>query len=94
MVGRIAAITAKGREVAAVLRAHAARGRTLFLSIHQIADAGRMCDRFVLLSGGRMRGEGTLEELRARVAVPCDGRSPGADAAAGQALEEVFLALT
>ena len=42
---------------------HAARGRTLFLSIHQIADAARVCDRFVLLSGGRVRGEGTLDEL-------------------------------
>ncbi len=55
----------QSRDVAAVLRAHADRGRTLFLSIHQIADAGRICDRFVLLSGGRVCGEGTLEELSA-----------------------------
>jgi ABC-2 type transport system ATP-binding protein len=74
----------QSREVAATLRAHAARGRTLLLSIHQIADAARLCDRFVLLSGGRVRGEGTLEELRARV------RDPGTPAS----LEEVFLALT
>ena len=40
------------REVGAALRAHAAGGRTLFLSIHQISDAARVCDRFVLLSGG------------------------------------------
>ena len=49
------------REVGAALRAHAAAGRTLFLSIHQISDAARVCDRFVLLSGGRVCGEGTLD---------------------------------
>ncbi|HYM21772.1 MAG TPA: ATP-binding cassette domain-containing protein, partial [Vicinamibacterales bacterium] len=68
------------RDVAGVLRSHAAGGRTLFLSIHQIADAERVCDRFVLLSGGRVRGEGTAEELKER--------------ARGNGLEEVFLALT
>jgi ABC-2 type transport system ATP-binding protein len=72
-------------EAAAVLRAHAARGRTLFLSIHQIADAARVCDRFVLLSGGRVCGEGTLEDLTAA--------SPG-HAGVRANLEEVFLALT
>jgi len=52
------------REVGAALRDHAADHRTLFLSIHQISDAARVCDRFVLLSGGRVRGEGTIDELR------------------------------
>ena len=70
------------RDVAAALRAHAARGRTLFLSIHQISDAARLCDRFVLLSNGAVRGEGTLPELAARAGRPSDS------------LEEVFLALT
>jgi ABC-2 type transport system ATP-binding protein len=72
------------REVAATLRRHAAAGRTLFLSIHQIGEAARVCDRFVLLSGGRVRGEGTHAELAARVR----------GAAADHPLEEVFLALT
>src|SRR5690349_8339813 len=36
----------QARDVALALRAHAARGRTLFLSIHQIGDAARFCDRF------------------------------------------------
>lgn len=81
----------QSREVAATLRAHAAAGRTLFLSIHQIADAARLCDRFVLLSGGRVRGEGTIEELTLAAAArhPESGADPRfAD------LEEVFLALT
>jgi ABC-2 type transport system ATP-binding protein len=69
------------REVAQTLRHYAAAGRTMLLSIHQIGDAARVCDRFVLLSGGRTRGEGTLDELSALAA--CRGN-----------LEEIFLALT
>jgi len=76
----------QSREVAATLRRHAESGRTLFLSIHQIADAARICDRFVLLSGGKVCGEGTLDELRD------DARGSGTGATAN--LEEVFLALT
>jgi ABC-2 type transport system ATP-binding protein len=74
------------REVALALRQHAAEGRTLFLSIHQIADAMRVCDRFVLLSGGRVRGQGTLTELRRLAAAR--GFGDVSD------LEEAVLALT
>jgi ABC-2 type transport system ATP-binding protein len=77
----------QSRDVAQTLRAHAAAGRTMFLSIHQIGDAARVCDRFVLLSGGRICGEGTLPELSALAAA----RS---GSAATDDLEEVFLALT
>ncbi|HVQ40676.1 MAG TPA: ABC transporter ATP-binding protein [Vicinamibacterales bacterium] len=69
------------RAVAALLRQYATGGRTLFLSIHQISDAARVCDRFVLIGGGRIRGTGTLAELSATSGAPAD-------------LEEVFLALT
>jgi ABC-2 type transport system ATP-binding protein len=75
----------QAREVAQILKSHAAAGRTLFLSIHQISDAARVCDRFVLLSGGRVCAVGALEELSALA------RSKGA---AASNLEEVFLALT
>ena len=77
----------QSRDVAQTLRLHAAAGRTLFLSIHQIGDAARVCDRFVLLSGGRVCGEGTLPELSALAAARSG--SPATDD-----LEEVFLALT
>jgi ABC-type multidrug transport system ATPase subunit len=74
------------REVAEVLRTAARAGRTLVLSIHQVADAARLCDRFVLLSNGTVRGEGTLDALIAmagdRQAQPVGG------------LEDAFLALT
>jgi ABC-type multidrug transport system ATPase subunit len=76
----------QSRDVAQTLRSYASAGRTMFLSIHQIRDAARVCDRFVLLSGGRARGEGTLQELSALAAAR--GRAAGDD------LEEVFLALT
>jgi ABC-2 type transport system ATP-binding protein len=81
------------REVGRSLRAHAASGRTLVLSIHQISDAARVCDRFVLLSGGRVCGEGTLDELAA-VAGAGRGAAPNPSAPASTDLEEVFLALT
>lgn len=71
------------RDAATLLRETANDGRTLFLSIHQIADAAKVCDRFVLLSGGRVCGAGTLAELCERAKCP-----------AGTTLEEVFLALT
>jgi len=76
----------QSRDVAAVLRAYAQTGRTLFLSIHQISDAARVCDRFVLLSAGRVCGEGTLDELSTIAASRSKDRSSD--------LEEVFLALT
>ena len=76
----------QSRDVAATLRSYASAGRTMFLSIHQLTDAARVCDRFILLSGGRIRGEGTLDELGALAA--------GRGAASTHDLEEVFLALT
>jgi ABC-2 type transport system ATP-binding protein len=51
------------RDAGATLREHADAGRTLFLSIHQLTDAARVCDRLVLLSGGRVCGEGTPSAL-------------------------------
>jgi ABC-type multidrug transport system ATPase subunit len=69
------------REMISVLRQVVAKGRTLVVSIHQLVDAQRACDRFVLLADGRVRGSGTVEELRAR-----SGLSSGG-------LEDVFLAL-
>jgi len=68
------------RQVMEILRREAAKGRTLVLSIHQLTDAARACDRFLLLDHGKSVAEGTLDELTSRTG------------AGG--LEEVFLALT
>jgi ABC-2 type transport system ATP-binding protein len=70
------------REVMSLLRNEAVDGRTLVLSIHQLGDAQRICDRLVLLSSGLMRGVGTLAELTVTAQLPT-----------GSDLEEVFLAL-
>jgi ABC-type multidrug transport system ATPase subunit len=70
------------RDMMGVLRRVASGGRTLLLSIHQLRDAEQVCDRLALLADGRIRGVGTLEELRGRANRP------------GASLEEVFLALT
>lgn len=75
------------RDVMALLRSQAERGRTLMLSIHQLVDAARVCDRLILLSDGRVVGEGTIDELRAQANLN-DGGAPEAG------LEEIFLALT
>ncbi len=68
------------RQVMSILRRDAAKGRTLVLSIHQLRDAERACDRFLLLDNGRSVAEGTISELTSRAGV--------------SGLEEVFLALT
>jgi ABC-2 type transport system ATP-binding protein len=70
------------RDVMTLLREHAKTGRTLMLSIHQLVDAGRVCDRLVLLSAGKVVGEGAISELRAQANLPDGG------------VEEIFLALT
>ncbi len=73
----------QARDVMELLRCYPAKGRTLFLSIHQLTDASRVCDRLVLLSKGLVVAEGTLTELRTQANLPNDG-----------ALEDIFLALT
>lgn len=70
------------REAINILRDVAAKGRTLILSLHQLADAERICDRYVLLSNGAVAGQGTLAELRKQARIESGG------------LEEIFLALS
>jgi ABC-type multidrug transport system ATPase subunit len=72
----------QARDVMALLRTYPAKGRTLFLSIHQLTDAARVCDRLLLLNNGRVACQGTLPELQAQAGLPDGG------------LEEIFLALT
>ena len=72
----------QSRDMMDVLRRVASGGRSLLLSIHQLRDAEQVCDRFALLADGRIRGVGTLEELRGRADRP------------GGTLEDIFLALT
>jgi len=75
------------REVSMVLRKQVSRGRTIFVSIHQVSEAARICDRLVLLSNGSIIAEGTPEDLTA-LAVNRSKNCAPVD------FEEVFLALT
>jgi ABC-2 type transport system ATP-binding protein len=57
----------------------------IVLTTHDLAEAERLCDRIVVLDGGRMVAEGTPDELKALVAERY-GQPPTMDA--------VFLTLT
>jgi len=70
------------REVMTLLKNESEVGRTLLLSIHQLNDAAKVCDRLVLLNDGRRVAEGTLAELQSQANL------------SGGGLEEIFLALT
>ncbi|MBX9622876.1 MAG: ABC transporter ATP-binding protein [Gemmataceae bacterium] len=68
-------------------------GKSVVLSTHLLADVEAVCERVVILAGGRVRREGTVTELRAarrdrfRVRVGGDGAGFGrALAAAGVAV--------
>jgi ABC-2 type transport system ATP-binding protein len=65
-----------------LLRAFTAQGGTVFLSTHTLEVAEALCDRIAILTGGRIRAMGTMEELRREAEVGTAG------------LEEVFLKLT
>jgi ABC-2 type transport system ATP-binding protein len=70
------------RDVMSLLRKETSSGRTLMLSIHQLVDAERVCDRVVLLNNGKTVAEGDFAMLRAQANLKDGG------------LEEIFLALT
>jgi len=70
------------RNIIGVIRSEAARGRAFVLAIHQLTDAERVCDRFILLAAGQVRGIGTMQALRAETGI------------AGGSLEDIFLART
>lgn len=69
------------KEAMRMLRNLRCAGKSMLVSIHQISDAEKICDRFILLSNGMLIGAGNLDELRSRASIPQGS------------LEEVFLAL-
>ena len=59
------------------------KGSTIFFASHALMVVERLCTRFVIIDHGRVVGEGSLDELRAR-----------ADSGHDASLEEVFMTLT
>jgi ABC-2 type transport system ATP-binding protein len=64
-----------------LMREQVSLGKTVFLSLHQLAVAEEVADRIGIINNGRLLFVGTLEELRARQRRSAD-------------LEELFLELT
>src|SRR5262245_59063194 len=60
-----------------------AAGAAILVSTHLLDTAERLCDRIVIMQRGRIRAEGTLAELRARLDRDHDAT-----------LEEIFMELT
>jgi ABC-2 type transport system ATP-binding protein len=70
------------RMIKELLRAFVDQGGTVFLSTHTLEVAEALCDRIAIIQDGRIRAQGTMDELRAQAE----------SGAAG--LEEIFLKLT
>jgi len=68
------------RELRALVTALRADGHAILVSTHLLENAAAMCDRMLVLDGGRLVASGTIEELRAR-------RGDGS-------IEDVFLDMT
>ncbi len=68
--------------VMALLREYR-KNRSMILSIHQLSEAEKICDRFLLLDQGQVLGIGNLTELRKQAGL-----------VATATLEEIFLAIT
>lgn len=70
-----------GRQVKELLRRLADQGVTVFLSLHTLEIAEKLCDRLGILMNGRLLAQGDVEAIKTQ-------------AGSRQDLEEAFLALT
>jgi ABC-2 type transport system ATP-binding protein len=70
------------RIVKELLKNHARKGNSIFLSTHSLEIAEELCDRIAIIVHGKMRSLGTLESLRR------EAQLDDSD------LEEIFLELT
>lgn len=64
------------REILALVRAQAGRGRTILFSTHQIEEVRAIADRVGILHGGRLVLHGTLDELTQRYRRLAEGAAP------------------
>ena len=73
-------------EIRRILAEERARGATIFLNSHLLAETERICDRIGILAKGRLVREGTIEELTGSATRYRARFAPGASAAALAAL--------
>ena len=67
------------REILSMIKSEKENGRTFILSIHQMSDAEKICDNFILLNEGQMVAAGSLEELSRQFKIETES------------LEEIFI---
>ena len=67
------------REILTLIKSEKDNGRTFILSIHQMSDAEKICDNFILLNEGRIVAAGTLKQLSEQFETETDS------------LEEIFV---
>ncbi|HEY3330753.1 MAG TPA: ABC transporter ATP-binding protein [Capsulimonadaceae bacterium] len=79
--------TVSARAIRDALRRMTEQGATVFFSSHVLEVVEKLCTRVAIISRGRIVGEGTLDELRAR-----QGEVSG-DGSAGESLEDIFIKL-
>ncbi len=73
---------ASARKLKDLFRSLAAQGKAVVLATHILEIAEKLCDRVGIMARGRLVEEGSVAELRSRMASP------------ERNLEEIFLALT
>jgi ABC-2 type transport system ATP-binding protein len=54
------------RQIKDLIAELARRGKTVLLCTHQLSDVEDLCDRVAIMFGGRVRAEGTCDELLVR----------------------------
>ena len=72
------------RKMKASLRARAGAGAALVLSSHLLPLVEELCQRVLVIAGGRMVAHGTLDEIRGTLGA----------AGAGASLEDLFVSIT
>jgi sodium transport system ATP-binding protein len=58
------------RSITDFIRQCRSQGKTVIFSTHVMTEAEKLCDRIGIIHNGKVRAEGTLEELRTRYATP------------------------
>jgi len=52
------------KKLLAMIQKEKARGAGILMSTHVLDTAEKICDRFLLISNGRLLSQGTLEDIR------------------------------